>query len=171
MEAMLVMFLGLLGGWVCLALFVAGFAGANGNWREEEGFNQYLNERFNRPVKAVREVHRKEPTPVQTTKTTVTVGKKPEKAAVPDDLDKTKLVRSVMVKTPYYCRENQSDEEALKMMRELDLPYLPVLDSNLRVVGVVSMKDLIRRKKKRPSRIREIEFRTRAPLAFFLRLA
>ena len=54
-----------------------------------------------------------------------------------------------MVKTPYYCRENQSDEEALKMMRELDLPYLPVLDSNLRVVGMVSMGDLMRRKNKK----------------------
>jgi CBS domain-containing protein len=107
-------------------------------------------EDFPRPVQLVREVHRKQPTPLQTTDSAVTVGKKPEKAAVPDDLDKTKLVRSVMVKTPYYCRENQSNEEALKMMRELDLPYLPVLDSNLRVVGVVSMEDLMRRKKKDP---------------------
>ena len=51
-----------------------------------------------------------------------------------------------MVKTPYYCRDNQSDEEALKIMREHDLPYLPVLDKNLRVVGVVSMRDLMRSK-------------------------
>ena len=145
MEVMLVMFLGLLGGWVCLALFVAGFAGANGNWREEEGFNEYLNERFNRRVKGVREVHRKEPTPVQTTKATVTVADSPENAAVSSHHPcATTLVRSVMVKTPYYCRENQSDEEALKMMRELDLPHLPVLDSNLSVVGVVSMSDLMR---------------------------
>ena len=79
----------------------------------------------------------------------VTVGKKPEKAAVPDDLDKTKLVRSVMVKTPYYCRENQSDEEALEMMRELDLPCLPVLDSNLRVVGMVRLIDLMRSKEQK----------------------
>jgi CBS domain-containing protein len=48
-----------------------------------------------------------------------------------------------MVKTPYYCRENQSVDEALKIMREHGLPYLPVLDSNLRVVGVVSMRDLM----------------------------
>ena len=51
-----------------------------------------------------------------------------------------------MVKTPYYCRENQSDEEALKIMLDHGLPYLPVLDSNLRVVGVVSMRDLMLRK-------------------------
>ena len=50
---------------------------------------------------------------------------------------------------PYYCRENQSNEEALKMMR--DLPYLPVLVSNLQVVGVVSMRDLMRSKKRKPS--------------------
>ena len=150
MEVMLVMFLGLLGGWVCLALFVAGFAGANGNWREEEGFNEYLNERFNRRVKGIREVHRKEPTPVQTTKTTVTVADSPENAAVSSHHPcETTLVRSVMVKTPYYCRENQSDEEALKMMRELNLPHLPVLDSNLSVVGVVSMSDLMRSKEQK----------------------
>ena len=52
-----------------------------------------------------------------------------------------------MVETPYYCRDNQSDEEALKIMREHDLPYLPVFDKNLRVVGVVSMRDLMRSKK------------------------
>ena len=90
--------------------------------------------------KPVRQVDRKQLTPLQT----------PD-LAVSDDLGKTKLVHSVMVKTPYYCRDNQSDEEALKMMRELDLPYLPVLDSNLRVVGVVSMRDLMRSKEQKDS--------------------
>jgi CBS domain-containing protein len=99
--------------------------------------------------KPVREVHHKEPTPPQTTDSAVTVGKKLEKASVSDDLDKTKLVRSVMVKTPYYCRENQSDEEALKMMRELDLTCLPVLDSNLQVVGMVRLIDLMRSKEQK----------------------
>jgi Mg/Co/Ni transporter MgtE len=151
MEAMLVVFLALLVVWICFAFFAAGIAGVSGNWREEEGFNEYLNERSNRCVKAVREVHRKEPTPVQTTKATVTVANSPENAAVSSHHPpcETTLVRSVMIKTPYYCRENQSDEEALKMMRELDLPYLPVLDSNLRVVGVVSMRDLMRSKEQK----------------------
>ncbi len=149
-EAMLVVFLVLLAGWVCFAFFAAGIAGVNGNGREEVGFNEYLNERFNRRVKGVREVHRKEPTPVQTTKTTVTVANSPENAAVSSHHPcETTLVRSVMVKTPYYCRENQSDEEALKMMRELDLPHLPVLDSDLQVVGVVSMRDLMRSKEQK----------------------
>ena len=35
------------------------------------------------------------------------------------------------------------------MMRELDLPHLPVLDSNLSVVGVVSMSDLMRSKEQK----------------------
>jgi CBS domain-containing protein len=70
----------------------------------------------------------KDPTPVQTTKTMLTVTKSPEKAAVSShDPRKITLVSSVMVKTPYYCRENQSDEEALEIMRELDLTCLPVL--------------------------------------------
>ena len=62
-----------------------------------------------RVLKAVREVYRKEPTPVQSTKTTVTVANSPENAAVSRHHPfETTLVRSVMVKTPYYCRENQS---------------------------------------------------------------
>jgi CBS domain-containing protein len=100
--------------------------------------------------KPVREVHRKEPTPVQTTKTMLTVAKSPEKAAVSShDPRKITLVSSVMVKTPYYCRENQSDEEALEIMRELDLTCLPVLDSNLQVVGMVRLIDLMRSKEQK----------------------
>ena len=101
------------------------------------------------PIKPVREIHRKQPTPPPTKDLAVTVDKKPEKAAVSDDLGKTKFVHSVMIKTAYYCRANQSEEEALKLLRELNLPYLPVLDSNLRVVGVVSMRDLMRSKEQK----------------------
>ena len=42
-----------------------------------------------------------------------------------------------MEKQAYYCRENQSMDEALRIMREHGLQYLPVVDSNLRIVGVV----------------------------------
>ena len=80
----------------------------------------------------------------------MTVGKKPEKAAVSDDLGKTKFVRGVMEKKVYYCRENLSVDEALKIMREHDLPYLPVVDINLRVVGPVKMRDLMRGDEDRP---------------------
>ncbi len=111
-------------------------------------------------VRRARKIHRRELTPLQATKTTVTIVKSPpwpprwpatsEKAAVssrhPGEIT---LVSSVMVKTPYYCRENQSDEEALKIMLDHGLPYLPVLDSNLRVVGVVTMRDLMLRKEQK----------------------
>jgi predicted transcriptional regulator len=114
---------------------------------EDEAQYEY----FNPSIRRARKVrNRMELTPLQATKTTVMVAKSPEKAAVSSHHPgKITLVSSVMVKTPYYCRENQSNEEALKMMRELDLPYLPVLDSNLRVVGVVSMRDLMRSKEQK----------------------
>jgi CBS-domain-containing membrane protein len=68
----------------------------------------------------------------------VTMGKKPE---VPDDLDKTKPVIGVMVKRAFYCFEDQSVDEARRIMREQNLPYLLVLDRNMRIVGVVRMRD------------------------------
>jgi hypothetical protein len=115
-------------------LFVAvGIAQGSPTWEMEDP--PYVNVNLRKPV---RKVDRKPLTPLQT----------PD-LAVSDDLGKTKLVSSVMVKTPYYCRDNQSDEEALKMMRELNLPYLPVVDSNLRIVGVVSMRDLMRSKEQK----------------------
>ena len=42
-----------------------------------------------------------------------------------------------MEKQAYYCREDQSMEEALRIMRKHGLQYLPVVDSNLRIVGGV----------------------------------
>ena len=113
---------------------------------------------FNPWFRRARKIHRRELTPLQATKTTIV--KSPpwpprwpatsEKAAVSShDPGEITLVRSVMVKTPYYCRENQSEEEALKIMLDHGLPYLPVLDSNLRVVGVVSMRVLMLRKEQK----------------------
>jgi hypothetical protein len=87
--------------------------------------------------KPVRKVDRKQPTPPQMPDPPVIVDKKPDKAAVPDDLGKIKLVHNVMEKQAYYCREDQSVEEAQRIMREHGLQYLPVVDSNLRIVGVV----------------------------------
>lgn len=106
---------------------------------------------FNPDVKR-EDVHfKRPPTPLQTRKTTVTVAKSPEKPPVPSHKSgEISLVSGVMVRTPYYCHEDQSDEEALKIMQDLGLPYLPVLDGNLRVVGMVSMENLKRRKKEDP---------------------
>ena len=55
-----------------------------------------------------------------------------------------------MEKAVYYCRENQSVDEALRIMREHELPYLPVVDSNLRVVGTVKMRNLMQGHEDRP---------------------
>ena len=47
------------------------------------------------------------------------------------------------LKKVHYCLENQSVNEARRIMREHDVSYLLVLDNNLRVVGVVTMRDLV----------------------------
>ena len=124
---------------VSVWVFAAGIASGSGKSKFED---QAQYEHFNPPVKPVGEVHRKEPTPPPTTDSAVTVDKKPEKVAVSDDLDKPKSVIAVMVKKVFYCFENQSVDEARRIMREHDLPYLLVLDRNMRIVGMVRMRDL-----------------------------
>jgi CBS domain-containing protein len=47
-----------------------------------------------------------------------------------------------MLKKLHYCLENQSVNEARRIIREHEAQYLLVLDNNLRVVGVVTMRDL-----------------------------
>ena len=58
-----------------------------------ESEDQTQNEACNPHLKRVREVHHIEPKPLQTTRATMAVAKRPEK--------------------PYYCRENQSNERRL----------------------------------------------------------
>ena len=57
-----------------------------------------------------------------------------------------------MLEKAYYCFENQSVDEAREIMREHDLEYLPVVDENMRIIGVVALSDLAangrRRRKK-----------------------
>jgi CBS domain-containing protein len=55
---------------------------------------------------------------------------------------KTTLVREIMVKKAYYCFENQALDEARKIMRKHHLQYLSVVDANMRVIGIVALKDL-----------------------------
>ena len=128
-------------GWTIMAIpfgiIAAGIAQGSQTWEMEDP--PYVNVNLRKPVQ---EVDRKQPTPLQTPDPAVTV----DKAAVSNELGKIKLVHSVMQKQVYYCHENQSRDEALKIMREHGLPYLPVVDSHLRVVGMVSMRDLMRRK-------------------------
>jgi CBS domain len=108
--------------------------------------NQAQYEHFNPPVKPVGE----EPTPLPTKDSAVTVDKKPEKVALSDDLDKPKPVIDVMVKKVFYCFEDQSVDEARRIMREHDLPYLLVLDRNMRIVGMVRMRNLMLDDEDRP---------------------
>jgi CBS domain-containing protein len=48
----------------------------------------------------------------------------------------------IMVKKAYYCSEHQSVDEAREIMREHHLQYLPVVDGNMHVVGMVALRDL-----------------------------
>jgi CBS domain-containing protein len=54
----------------------------------------------------------------------------------------TALVRGIMVKKAYYCFENQSVDEAREIMCEHHLDYLPVVDGDMRVMGIVALRDL-----------------------------
>ena len=54
----------------------------------------------------------------------------------------TALVRGIMIKKAYYCFEHQSVDEAREIMREHNLQYLPVVDEDMRVMGMVALRDL-----------------------------
>jgi CBS domain-containing protein len=70
-------------------------------------------------------------------------GKYPERKAAGFGHDpETALVRGIMVKKAYYCFENQSVDEAREIMCEHHLEYLPVVDENMRVMGIVALRDL-----------------------------
>jgi CBS domain-containing protein len=70
-------------------------------------------------------------------------GKYPERAAAAHGHDpRTTLVRGSMVKKMYYCFEDQSLEEARELMRRHHLLHLPVVDKDLRIIGVVALSDV-----------------------------
>jgi len=70
-------------------------------------------------------------------------GKYPERKAAGFGHDpETTLVRAIMVKKAYYCFENQSLDEAREIMCEHHLEYLPVVDEDMRVMGIVALRDL-----------------------------
>jgi|SwirhirootsSR3_FD_contig_31_18524585_length_934_multi_3_in_0_out_0_2 CBS domain-containing protein len=63
--------------------------------------------------------------------------------ATAEGLDpKTTLVREVMTPSIVYCFDDQDVEEAAKLMRDLQVRRLAVLDRNKRLVGIVSLGDL-----------------------------
>ena len=57
-------------------------------------------------------------------------------------IPETTLVRGSMVKKMYYCFEDQSLEEARELMRRHHLLHLPVVDKDLRIIGVVALNDV-----------------------------
>jgi CBS domain-containing protein len=70
-------------------------------------------------------------------------GKYPERTAASFGHDpKTAIVREIMVKKTYFCFENQSLDEVREIMCDHDLDYLPVVDGNMRVLGIVAFRDL-----------------------------
>ena len=70
-------------------------------------------------------------------------GKYPDRAAAAHGHDpQTTLVRGSMVKKMYYCFEDQSLEEAREMMRRHNLLHMPVVDKNLRIIGVLALNDV-----------------------------
>jgi len=63
--------------------------------------------------------------------------------AVAEGRDPTKAkVRDVMTSDIVYCFEDQSVEEAAKLMEEKQIRRLPVLNRNKWLVGIVSLGDL-----------------------------
>lgn len=54
-------------------------------------------------------------------------------------------VSEVMTDQARWCTEDQSTEEAMKQMGDVQIRRLPVLDAQKRVVGIVSLGDLATR--------------------------
>ena len=68
--------------------------------------------------------------------------------AVADGLDLSRAkARDVMSKGVTWCFEDQSDEEAAKMMENKKIRHLPVLNRAKRIVGMLSFGDLAFRSK------------------------
>jgi CBS-domain-containing membrane protein len=57
-------------------------------------------------------------------------------------IQKRHLFAKSWVQKAYYCFENQSLDQARKIMCEHHLDYLPVVEGNMRVLGIVAPRDL-----------------------------
>lgn len=55
------------------------------------------------------------------------------------------LVREIMTEQTRWCTEDQSTEEVMKQMGDVQIRRLPVLNANREVVGIVSLGDLATR--------------------------
>jgi CBS domain-containing protein len=83
-------------------------------------------------------------------------GKYPERKAASFGHDpETARVRGIMVEKAYYCFENQSLDEAREIMCDHHLDYLPVVDGNMRILGIVALTDLPATETPAPKRRRQ----------------
>lgn len=57
---------------------------------------------------------------------------------------KETAVREIMTEKVLYARPEQNTDEAMALMTEKHIRHLPVLDSEKRVVGMVSIGDLVK---------------------------
>lgn len=55
---------------------------------------------------------------------------------------KTERVADFMSRDLIFCYEDQDRKEALQMMTERQLKYLPIVDRDMRIVGIVTKEDL-----------------------------
>jgi CBS domain-containing protein len=56
----------------------------------------------------------------------------------PDDC----MIGEVMTDEPRWCREDSTVEEAMEQMDRMQIRRLPVVDDDLRILGIVSLGDL-----------------------------
>lgn len=55
------------------------------------------------------------------------------------------VVREVMTEQTRWCTEDQTTDEVMKQMGDVQIRRLPVLDANREVIGIVSLGDLATR--------------------------
>lgn len=64
--------------------------------------------------------------------------------ALKDRSSKATLVRDVMTRRVLYVRPEQRLEECMALMTERQLRHLPVIDDNERLIGVISIRDVVK---------------------------
>lgn len=57
---------------------------------------------------------------------------------------KETMVREIMTEKVLYARPDQTSNEAMAMMTERHIRHLPVLDSNQKVLGMISIGDVVK---------------------------
>jgi CBS domain-containing protein len=55
---------------------------------------------------------------------------------------KTWRVSEIMNRTAIFCYEDEDCSSACRVMKEHDLAYLPVVDRQMRIVGIFSLKEV-----------------------------